>query len=57
MVSYGMCRFGEGFGGNGKLFYKRNGTPGNIAYKDNQNIKAEFDSEKGTLIFSVDGVQ
>ncbi|KAA6378663.1 MAG: hypothetical protein EZS28_025810 [Streblomastix strix] len=52
MVLYGMHSFG-----NGKVFYKGNGTSGNIAFKDNQKIKAEFDSEKGTLIFSVDGVQ
>ncbi|KAA6371744.1 MAG: hypothetical protein EZS28_032729, partial [Streblomastix strix] len=30
---------------------------GNIGFKDNQIIKAEYDSEKGTLIFFVDGVQ
>ncbi|KAA6391887.1 MAG: hypothetical protein EZS28_012588 [Streblomastix strix] len=52
MVSYGMRNFG-----NGKVFYQGNGTQGNIAYKDNQKIKAEFDSEKGTLIFAVDGIQ
>ncbi|KAA6325558.1 MAG: hypothetical protein EZS28_054054, partial [Streblomastix strix] len=54
MVSYGM---NDQYNGNGKVFYKGNGTSGNIVYKDNQTIKAEFDSEKGTLIFSVDGVQ
>ncbi|KAA6362192.1 MAG: hypothetical protein EZS28_042281 [Streblomastix strix] len=54
MVSYGMSGFGIG---DGAVKYKGNGTSGNIAYKDNQIIKAEFDSEKGTLIFSVDGVQ
>ncbi|KAA6369357.1 MAG: hypothetical protein EZS28_035117 [Streblomastix strix] len=54
MVSYGMSGFNYG---NGKVFYQENGTPGNILYKDNQKIKAEYDSEKGTVIFSVDGVQ
>ncbi|KAA6361427.1 MAG: hypothetical protein EZS28_043046, partial [Streblomastix strix] len=54
IVSYGMSRY---YHGNGKVFYKENGTSGNIAYKDNQKIKAEFDSEKGTVIFSVDGIQ
>ncbi|KAA6355771.1 MAG: hypothetical protein EZS28_048702, partial [Streblomastix strix] len=55
MVSYGMINFRETCG---KCFYfKGNGTQGNIAYKDNQKIKAEFDSKKGTLIFSIDGVQ
>ncbi|KAA6395091.1 MAG: hypothetical protein EZS28_009375 [Streblomastix strix] len=56
MVSYGMRDFRQ-FMGNGKIYYKGIGTLGNIAYKDNQKIKAEFDSEKGTVIFSVDGVQ
>ncbi|KAA6364880.1 MAG: hypothetical protein EZS28_039593, partial [Streblomastix strix] len=56
MVSYGMINFGETVG-NGKVYYKENGTSGNIAYQDNQIIKSEYDSEKGTLIFSVDGVQ
>ncbi|KAA6384049.1 MAG: hypothetical protein EZS28_020424 [Streblomastix strix] len=54
IVSYGLSGFGFG---NGAVYYKGNGTKGNILYKDNQKIKAEFDSEKGTLIFSVDGVQ
>ncbi|KAA6363309.1 MAG: hypothetical protein EZS28_041164, partial [Streblomastix strix] len=54
MVSYGMSGFRFG---DGAVYYKGNGTPGNIAYKDNQIIKAEFDSEKGILIFSVDGAQ
>ncbi|KAA6343488.1 MAG: hypothetical protein EZS28_052308, partial [Streblomastix strix] len=54
MVSYGMSRFRFG---DGAVYYKGNGTPGNILYKDNQIIKSEYDSEKGTLIFSVDGVQ
>ncbi|KAA6377537.1 MAG: hypothetical protein EZS28_026935 [Streblomastix strix] len=54
MVSYGMSGFRFG---DGAVYYKENGTEGNIAYKDNQKIKAEYDSEKGTVIFSVDGVQ
>ncbi|KAA6356316.1 MAG: hypothetical protein EZS28_048157 [Streblomastix strix] len=54
MVSYGMSNYGIG---DGAVKYQGNGTKGNIVYKDNQKIKAEFDSEKGTVIFSVDGVQ
>ncbi|KAA6375318.1 MAG: hypothetical protein EZS28_029155 [Streblomastix strix] len=54
MVSYGMRGY---YNRNGAVNYKGNGTEGNILYKDNQKIKAEFDSEKGTVIFSVDGVQ
>ncbi|KAA6367306.1 MAG: hypothetical protein EZS28_037168 [Streblomastix strix] len=52
MVSYGMSGFNYG-----AVYYEGNGTQGNIIYKDNQKIKAEFDSEKETVIFSVDGVQ
>ncbi|KAA6356945.1 MAG: hypothetical protein EZS28_047528 [Streblomastix strix] len=53
MVSYGMSGYASG-----KCFhYKGNGISGNIAFSDNQKIKAEFDSVKGTLIFFVDGVQ
>ncbi|KAA6402654.1 MAG: hypothetical protein EZS28_001815 [Streblomastix strix] len=51
MVSYGMNYYGNG---NGEVHYLRKGTSGNIAFNDNQIIKAEFDSEKGTLIFFVD---
>ncbi|KAA6388933.1 MAG: hypothetical protein EZS28_015540 [Streblomastix strix] len=54
MVSYGMSGY---YNGDGAVNYKGNGTKGNIGYKDNQKIKAEYDSEKGTVIFSVDGVQ
>ncbi|KAA6350601.1 MAG: hypothetical protein EZS28_051885 [Streblomastix strix] len=54
MVSYGMSGYQWG---DGAVNYKGNRTEGNIAYKDNQIIKAEYDSEKGTVIFSVDGVQ
>ncbi|KAA6372516.1 MAG: hypothetical protein EZS28_031957 [Streblomastix strix] len=54
MVSYGMSGY---YNDDGDVYYKGNGTAGNIAYIDNQKIKAEFDSEKGTVIFSVDGVQ
>ncbi|KAA6371491.1 MAG: hypothetical protein EZS28_032983 [Streblomastix strix] len=32
-------------------------TVGNKGYSDNQIIKAEYNSEEGTVIFSVDGVQ
>ncbi|KAA6361866.1 MAG: hypothetical protein EZS28_042607, partial [Streblomastix strix] len=54
MVSYGMSGY---YYGDGAVYYKGNGTKGNIGYNDNQKIKAEYDSEKGTVIFSVDGVQ
>ncbi|KAA6361494.1 MAG: hypothetical protein EZS28_042979 [Streblomastix strix] len=54
MVSYGT---GVQEWGDAAIVCKGNVTKGNIAYYNNQKIKAEFDSEKGTLIFSVDGVQ
>ncbi|KAA6377095.1 MAG: hypothetical protein EZS28_027379 [Streblomastix strix] len=54
MVSYGMDSFGMWYG---KVHYQGHGTSGNISYKNNQIVKLEFDSEKGTLIFFVDGVQ
>ncbi|KAA6366295.1 MAG: hypothetical protein EZS28_038177, partial [Streblomastix strix] len=43
--------------GSGYVYCKGTNTTGNITFKDNQIIKAEYDSEKGTLIFFVDGVQ
>ncbi|KAA6402816.1 MAG: hypothetical protein EZS28_001656 [Streblomastix strix] len=52
IVSYGM----SGYANGDRFYYKRVGTRGNIAYNDNQKIKAEYDSEKGTLIFFVEGV-
>ncbi|KAA6360061.1 MAG: hypothetical protein EZS28_044412 [Streblomastix strix] len=52
MASYA----GQGWG-SGQVYLKGNLTNGNISFKDNQIIKAEYDSEKGTLIFFVDGVQ
>ncbi|KAA6357038.1 MAG: hypothetical protein EZS28_047435 [Streblomastix strix] len=54
MVSYGMNYYGNG---NGEVHYLGKGTSGNIAFNDKQIIKAEFDSEKGTLIFFVDEEQ
>ncbi|KAA6358634.1 MAG: hypothetical protein EZS28_045839, partial [Streblomastix strix] len=43
--------------GSGEVHCKGKNTSGNVSFTDNQIIKAEYDSEKGTLIFFVDGVQ
>ncbi|KAA6359865.1 MAG: hypothetical protein EZS28_044608 [Streblomastix strix] len=43
--------------GNGEIRCKGNHIEGNTSFTDNQIIKAEYDSEKGTLIFFVDGFQ
>ncbi|KAA6381107.1 MAG: hypothetical protein EZS28_023367, partial [Streblomastix strix] len=42
---------------DGQIYYKRNCTSGNEGYSAGQKVKEQFDSEKGTLIFFVDGVQ
>ncbi|KAA6383480.1 MAG: hypothetical protein EZS28_020994 [Streblomastix strix] len=42
---------------SGKVQCKGSNTSGNKSFEDNQIIKAEYDSEKGTLIWFVDGVQ
>ncbi|KAA6333095.1 MAG: hypothetical protein EZS28_053208, partial [Streblomastix strix] len=42
---------------SGKIYYKNNWTIGNKGYSAGQKVKQQFDSEKGTLIFFVDGVQ
>ncbi|KAA6326356.1 MAG: hypothetical protein EZS28_053962, partial [Streblomastix strix] len=42
---------------NGQIYYKDNCTDGNEGYSAGQKVKQQFDSEKGTLIFFVDGVQ
>ncbi|KAA6363218.1 MAG: hypothetical protein EZS28_041256 [Streblomastix strix] len=41
----------------GRVYSKGSYLEGNTIFKDNQIIKAEYDSEKGTLIFFVDEVQ
>ncbi|KAA6396241.1 MAG: hypothetical protein EZS28_008230 [Streblomastix strix] len=41
----------------GGLQYKGNENSGNVGFKDNQIVRAEFDSEKGTLTFFIDNVQ
>ncbi|KAA6400423.1 MAG: hypothetical protein EZS28_004051 [Streblomastix strix] len=43
--------------GKGTVCYKGIQTSGNIEFTNNQIVKLEFDSEKGTLIFFVDGVR
>ncbi|KAA6371366.1 MAG: hypothetical protein EZS28_033107 [Streblomastix strix] len=47
---------GQDWGG-GTVYYIGTNKSGNKSFTDNQIIKAEYDSEKGTLIFFVDGVQ
>ncbi|KAA6354293.1 MAG: hypothetical protein EZS28_050180, partial [Streblomastix strix] len=42
---------------DGQIYYKNNWTIGNKGYSAGQKVKEQFDSEKGTLIFFVDGVQ
>ncbi|KAA6389127.1 MAG: hypothetical protein EZS28_015345 [Streblomastix strix] len=42
---------------NGNIYYNLNITIGNKGFKDNQIVKLEFDSEKGTLFFFIDNVQ
>ncbi|KAA6404398.1 MAG: hypothetical protein EZS28_000085 [Streblomastix strix] len=42
---------------NGGIFYQGSITQGNAPFKENQMIRAEFDSEKGTLCFFIDGKQ
>ncbi|KAA6386898.1 MAG: hypothetical protein EZS28_017576 [Streblomastix strix] len=54
MVSCGMK--GHTYGTR-SVYYNGNGTPGNSKYKNNQMIKIDYDSEKGTLIFFVEGGQ
>ncbi|KAA6399826.1 MAG: hypothetical protein EZS28_004644, partial [Streblomastix strix] len=42
---------------NGGIRHKMIDTFGNIRFTNNQIVKLEFDTEKGTLIFFIDGVQ
>ncbi|KAA6366636.1 MAG: hypothetical protein EZS28_037837 [Streblomastix strix] len=44
-------------GGNYPVYYKGYGTKGNYKFKDNQVLRLEFDSFKGTLILFIDYVQ
>ncbi|KAA6401380.1 MAG: hypothetical protein EZS28_003091 [Streblomastix strix] len=45
-------------GGDGyPVYYKEQGTYGNDKFKDNQILRLEFDSFKGTLILFIDNVQ
>ncbi|KAA6318172.1 MAG: hypothetical protein EZS28_054982, partial [Streblomastix strix] len=39
------------------VFYKGKGTNGNEKFKDNQILRLEFNSFKGTLILFIDNVQ
>ncbi|KAA6368239.1 MAG: hypothetical protein EZS28_036233, partial [Streblomastix strix] len=43
--------------GSGQIYYKGKGTAGNKGIVDNQIVKMEYDSEKGTIIFFVAGIQ
>ncbi|KAA6383659.1 MAG: hypothetical protein EZS28_020815 [Streblomastix strix] len=52
LVTYGGKRWHSG-----NVFHKQNSLQGNLPYSDNQTLKLECDSEKGTLIFFVDGKQ
>ncbi|KAA6372210.1 MAG: hypothetical protein EZS28_032263, partial [Streblomastix strix] len=51
-VSYSSKQYWQG-----QIYYKNNWTSGNEGYSAGQKVKEQFDSEKGTLIFFVDGVQ
>lgn len=41
---------------SGKIYCKGTQTPGNAIYIKNQFVKAEYNSDKGTLIFFINGV-
>ncbi|KAA6355597.1 MAG: hypothetical protein EZS28_048876, partial [Streblomastix strix] len=41
----------------GNVYYKGAATTGNTGFAQNQIIKMEYDSEKGTVIFFVNGTQ
>ncbi|KAA6359949.1 MAG: hypothetical protein EZS28_044524, partial [Streblomastix strix] len=43
--------------GGYSVYYKGQGTNGNDLFKDNQILRLEFDSFKGTLILFIDNVQ
>ncbi|KAA6392568.1 MAG: hypothetical protein EZS28_011904 [Streblomastix strix] len=51
-VSYSSNKYQKG-----QIKYKDHWTSGNKGYSAGQKVKEQFDSEKGTLIFFVDGVQ
>ncbi|KAA6366374.1 MAG: hypothetical protein EZS28_038099 [Streblomastix strix] len=44
-------------GGQGCVSYKGNKTEGNSYYSENQTVKLEYDSGKGTLILFINGTQ
>ncbi|KAA6355056.1 MAG: hypothetical protein EZS28_049417 [Streblomastix strix] len=46
----------SGWGMN-TVLYKGSYTPGNEMFQNNQIVRLEFDSEKGTLTFFLDEVQ
>ncbi|KAA6364662.1 MAG: hypothetical protein EZS28_039811, partial [Streblomastix strix] len=48
---------GQAWGTGGLVYYKGAPTVGNTSFADNQIVKAEYDSEKGTLIFFLAGTQ
>ncbi|KAA6402665.1 MAG: hypothetical protein EZS28_001811 [Streblomastix strix] len=48
---------GHNWDRGGCILYKRKLNKGNTSFIDDQIVKAEFDSEKGTLTFFLDGVQ
>ncbi|KAA6371371.1 MAG: hypothetical protein EZS28_033102 [Streblomastix strix] len=48
---------GKGLSPNGGVWCKGTVITGNVEFKNNQKVKVEYDSEKGTLIFFIDGVQ
>ncbi|KAA6362102.1 MAG: hypothetical protein EZS28_042371 [Streblomastix strix] len=47
----------EGAPYNGQVYYQGTTTAGNTGFADNQIVKMEYDSEKGTVIFFVAGIQ
>ncbi|KAA6358601.1 MAG: hypothetical protein EZS28_045872 [Streblomastix strix] len=51
MAVYGVQIF------SGNTWCKGNRTDGNAKFQNNQIIKMEYDSEKGTLIFFLDNIQ
>ncbi|KAA6360204.1 MAG: hypothetical protein EZS28_044270 [Streblomastix strix] len=40
----------------GGIYYKGTKTAGNIGFEENQIVRLEFDSEKRTLVFFVNGI-
>ncbi|KAA6389426.1 MAG: hypothetical protein EZS28_015046 [Streblomastix strix] len=46
----------KSFSTPGGIYYKGTKTAGNIGFEENQIVRLEFDSEKGTLVFFVNGL-